>query len=95
MDWLCKQRVQGDVGRRELGNKQTGWKGPHLQHIHICAERRAHGGSSCTLCRESAQMGAPLMCLCSNTCSIGSKQEELEVSLQLQGYGLTAVTEEW
>jgi len=36
-----------------------------------------------------------LKCLYTNTCSMGKKQEELEVCVQSQGHDLIAITETW
>lgn len=35
MDWVRRQRVQGDMDKRDLVNSKTGLKGPHLKCIHI------------------------------------------------------------
>lgn len=53
-----KQRVQGDVGRRQLGNNETAC----LQHRHISAERVAHG-EALTRFGESVQEGLAPKCL--------------------------------
>ena len=38
---------------------------------------------------------ASLKPLCTHACSMGNKQEELEVCMQLQGYDLIGVPETW
>ena len=35
MDWVGKQRVQGDTDKRDLVNNKIGLKGPHPKCIHI------------------------------------------------------------
>jgi len=37
----------------------------------------------------------PLKCLHTNACSIGNKQEELEIYVQSQGHDFIAITETW
>lgn len=44
---------------------------------------------------KTASSGAQLKCLCARTCSIGNKQEELEMCICLQGYDLIDITETW
>ena len=37
----------------------------------------------------------PLKCLYTNAGSMGNKHGELEICVQLQGYGLVGITETW
>jgi len=38
---------------------------------------------------------AHLKCVCTNAHSMGNKKEELEVIMQLENYGIVAITETW
>lgn len=44
---------------------------------------------------KAARLGAHLKCLNRNACSMGNKQEELEVRTQLQSYDLIGIMETW
>jgi len=51
--------------------------------------------SSCTPPGKHACSITSLKCLYTNACSMGNKQEELEVCVWSQGHNLIAVTETW
>lgn len=53
-----------------------------------------HPKSSCVLPEVTAP-AASLNCPYTNVCSMGNKQEELKICLQLQGCGLVAITGMW
>ena len=38
---------------------------------------------------------AQLKCICTNACSMGNKQEELEATMQQANYDLIAIIETW
>ncbi|GAB0207210.1 hypothetical protein GRJ2_003186600 [Grus japonensis] len=54
-----------------------------------------YGGPSCSPPGKRPHSITSLKCLYTNTCSMGNKQEELEVCVQLQGHDLIAITETW
>jgi len=54
-----------------------------------------HGRASCTPSGKPACSGSSLKYLYMNACSMGNKQEELEICVQLQGHDLIAITETW
>jgi len=54
-----------------------------------------HGRSSCTPLGKPACSSSSLKCLCTNTRSMGNKQEELGICVQSQGHDLIAYTETW
>ncbi|GAB0205340.1 hypothetical protein GRJ2_002999600 [Grus japonensis] len=54
-----------------------------------------YGGSSCTPPGKPPCSMTSLKCVYTNACSMGNKQEELEVCVQSQGHDLIAVTETW
>jgi len=41
------------------------------------------------------RLTAQLKCVYTNACSMGNKQEELEATVQQDGYDLVAITEMW
>ena len=59
------------------------------------APEEKHKGIPATPASKSASSGAQLKCLCANVCSMGNKQEELEVCTCLQGYDLIGIMEMW
>lgn len=52
-------------------------------------------GSSHTFSAKSAQISALMKCLYADAHTIGNKQEELEVCMQLQGCSLIRITRMW
>jgi len=53
------------------------------------------GRSACTAQGKSACLSSSLKSLYTNACSMGNKQEELEICVWLQGNDLIAITETW
>lgn len=51
--------------------------------------------SSCTLPGKLTHLNTSLKCLYINACSMGNKEEELEINVQLLGFNLIAVTWTW
>lgn len=45
-----------------------------------------------TLLWNSALWGASMKCLYTNTCSMGNKNKQLEINVQLQGYNPVGIT---
>lgn len=94
MDEVGKPRSQGDWNRREIAVNKIEVKCHHFKHRHVKKELPAeqpYGESSHACSEESACLGVSLKCLYTNACSMGSKQEELEICVQLQGYDLIGI----
>ncbi|KAK4826044.1 hypothetical protein QYF61_003943 [Mycteria americana] len=53
---------------------------------------KAH--KACSSVKET-RMTAQLKCLCTNACSMGNKQEELEAVVHQENYDMVAITETW
>ena len=53
------------------------------------------GGTRESSSEKAVRPIAKLKCLCTNVCSMGNKQEELETVVQLGKYDLIAITETW
>ncbi|GAB0210277.1 hypothetical protein GRJ2_003493500 [Grus japonensis] len=64
-------------------------KANHLKDVY------GYGGPSCTPPGKPPYSITSLKCLYTNACSMGNKQEELEVCVRSQGHDLTAITETW
>jgi len=54
-----------------------------------------HGRFFCTPPGKPACSSSSLKCLYTNARNMGNKQEGLEICVQSQGHGLTAITETW
>jgi len=65
------------------------------QKTNNLKEGHGHGRSSCTPPGKTACLSSSLKCLYTNACSMGNKQEELEICLWSKGHNLIAVTETW
>lgn len=72
------QRVQGDMDMGDLVISKTGLKEVHKEMLI----RQHYGNFS----GESAWLAASPRCLYTNICITGSKQEESEVYIEMQGY---------
>ena len=68
-----------------------GQKANHLKGVYSSRE------SSCIpLAKPASSVPVcSLKCLYTSACSMGNKQEELEICVQLQGHDLIAITETW
>ena len=62
-----------------------------MQRVLRVAILTAKGCSSKKVTWSTAQ----LKCLYTNACSMGNKQEELEVIVQLENYDIAAIRETW
>ena len=85
------KRMRNDVPRIQ----HNGAGGGPSQAQYGSAAGTAWQGKLLHFSRESAGLGASLKCLYASTRSMGNKHDELEICVQLQGYGLTGITEAW
>lgn len=73
----------------------TELEGVHLKHsMKVPKGQRGRAGTH-TFPGESAGLAASLKCLYTNTHSMDNKCDELEICVQLQGYGLPGITGTW
>lgn len=86
MNRVTEEKVWGDVTGRGHKINKTGLKQHYLQNSHVSKEvpTKHHSGEmSQSFPWNSAFWGASLKCLCTNTCSMGNKQNALEICVQL------------
>lgn len=85
------ERMRNDVP--SIQHNRAGGGPPQAQYGS--AKGTAWRGKLSHFSQESAGLGASLKCLYASARSMGNKRDELEICMQLQGCGLTGITETW
>lgn len=93
VDQVGKQNVWGDADSGYLVINKTELKGARCQAYPYEQGNtfQSYRGNSCTFYGKSAWLVASLKCLCSHTYSVGFKEEELHVCMQLQSYDFVGI----
>lgn len=95
MDEVGKSRAGGDGYRSNIADIKTRLKLNHCKWRHVIKVVSVEWPYGKTLFWGIACLGASLKCLYTSACSMGSKQEELEVFVQLQDYDFIGIMETW